>query len=110
MPPITMTRNSDVAWGLRLDGEDLVLRVGEVTPAQASALRQQSHGAWRLPTLLEAVSEGIGPEEIVGLVFLARRQAGEHVTYDAVADQVAAATEVVLDFGAEPAEDDSPEA
>ncbi len=110
MPPITMTRTADVVWGLRLDGEDLVLRLGEVTPAQASALRVQSHGAWRLPTLLEAVNGGIGPEEIAGLVFLARRQAGEQITYDAVADQVAQAAEVVLDFGVEPVEDDSPEA
>jgi hypothetical protein len=103
--------------------------------APAAALRTQSHGAWRLPTLFAAINEGIGPEELAGMVFLARRQHRQPVTYDqAVAeiDALAAAgatvvsifdrndaaamgaavagAEVVVDFTWDPNEEGSPEA
>lgn len=92
-----------IAWRLDVDDQSYELNAGEITPRQASALRLSSHGAWRVPTLLAAVWEGVGPEEVCGLVFLARRQAGEDVTYDAVVDQIDKSSSVRLDFGDAPA-------
>lgn len=99
----------EVAITITLDGEPQpTYRPADVSPAQASALRVQSHGAWRVPTLhlamFEADAEGnvgtlIGPEEIAGVVFLGRRQAGETVTYDAVCQRIAEAKVTIVDFG-----------
>lgn len=80
------------------DGETLGIDLGGITPAQAGALRQQSHGAWRVPTLLAACEEAVGPEELAGLVFIARRQAGETSTYDAVCASLPRSGDVVVQF------------
>lgn len=106
----TLTTNADILWRITLDGEPLELRPADVTVAQAAALRQQSHGAWRWPTLMAALDEAIGPEELAGMVFVARRQAGEDTTYDAVAAQIEGSSEVLLDFDPDPTSDADPEA
>lgn len=77
--------------GVRIGSEQLELRPSMIGVAAASALRTQSHGAWRVPTLFAAVLDGVGIEELAGLVFLARRQAAQPVTYDKVADEIDAA-------------------
>lgn len=104
---ITLTANPDLLWRLEVDGRPFEMRPGAITPAQASALRQHSRGAWRVPTLMDAVNEGgIGPEELVGLVFLAERQGAKVLTYEAVGELIAGAAEVRIDFNATPEVDD----
>lgn len=94
-----------------LDGASWRLDPGEITPALAGALRQQSHGAWRVPTLMAAADEGVGPEELAGLIFLARRQSGDiDITYDAVCAELTAGSNAVINFLAGDEETDSPEA
>lgn len=108
MPEITLTVDRETRWAVTLDGTRHELAPGCVSVAQASALRVQSHGAWRWPTLAGAVMEGeIGPEEIAALVFMARRQAGEDVTYDAVAAAFDQVEEVRIDLEAHAAEDEA---
>jgi len=80
------------------DGETLGIDLGGITPAQAGALRQQSHDAWRVVSLLDACAKGIGPEELAGLVFLARRQAGAEITYDAVCASLQRPGDAVVNF------------
>lgn len=83
---------------IRRGGEEHVLHLGEVTAAQAGALRQQSHGAWTVQRLLAVINEdGVGPEEVAGLLFLAQRQAGSDVSYDAIANGLTAG-DVEVDF------------
>lgn len=120
------------AIGIRVGAEQLVLRPEMLGVSHAAALRHQSHGAWRYPTLIDAVNEGVGPEEVAGLLFLARRQARQGATYDSVVAEIDAVTEgggtvglvydaesstaaaaraatIVIDFTWDP-EDGSPEA
>lgn len=96
-------------------GDEVLVLDLDISPALAGALRQQSHGAWRVPSLMAACTDvgGPGPEEVAGLLFLARRQSGDYViTYDAVAGSMSSATDVLVEFGTldEFEEPDSPEA
>lgn len=101
--PAEQTVDADPALvlAITLDGETWSLRPADVTVALASALRLQSHGAWRVPTLMSALEEGAGPEEIAAVVFLARRAAGEAVTYDAVAAGISGASHVAMEWRTE---------
>lgn len=96
---------------LTIGDEALVLDL-DITPTLAGALRQQSHGVWRVPTLLAACEEAVGPEEVAALVFLARRQAGDAATYDAVVGSLRSMRDVVVEFTTLDAieDPDSPEA
>lgn len=112
-PLLSMSTEDAARWRFIVDDRDPVeLRFGEITPAQAGALRQQSHGAWKVPTLLGSLGDGVGPEELNGLLFLAYRQAGADLSYDEVGQVVAEATRVdIVDASAESEdEDESPEA
>lgn len=98
-----------VLMKLSVDGEDLFLDAKGITPALASSLRMQSQGEWRVPTLMAAADDGIGPEELAGLLFLARRQNGDKdVTYREVQGLVPDLGEVVIEFvGAEDLDPDA---
>lgn len=114
-PIILTTAGASVMTITVDDAEPVTIRFGDITSAQASALRQQSHGAWRVPTLSAAVEEGIGPEELNGLLFLGHRQAGNwELSYSAIGEQLAQATtiriDVALDEPSDETADDDPEA
>lgn len=87
-----------------IEGEEVTLHVSDLTHADAAALRQQSHGAWRMPTLWGAIFEtdppSAGLEELAAVVFLARRQEGgdEKPTYDAIAATLTARSSVDARF------------
>ena len=105
---------TDVVIRITLDtGGPLELRPASITPSQASALRVQSHGTLTVPVLMRLCDDGIGPEELTGLVFLARRQAGDEATFDAVAAGINGATQAEVVFDVDGAvtldEADSPE-
>lgn len=110
--PIELTRGDTPPLSITVDdAEPVIVRFSEVKHSQAAALRQQSHGAWRITTLFEAANESIGPEELAGLLFLGRRQAGDDISYDAVAQQLDEADTVKLEFLTDDdAEADDPEA
>lgn len=112
MTELTTTDATDAAVSISIGADTFTLVPGDITPALAGALRQQSHGAWRVPTLMAAADEGIGPEELAGLLFLARRQSGDRdITYDAVCAEITASTQATITFGlATDLEADSPEA
>lgn len=88
----------DVVMKITVGGAEHLLRHMEISVALAAALRTQSHGAWRVPTLLRAADDGVGPEELAGLVFLARRQSGEDVTYDRACAELPVRGEAVIEF------------
>lgn len=90
-----------------LDGAEHTCRPHRVTPNVCKEFREQA--GWRVPELMRAVLEDggalCGPEEIAGLVFLARRGAGEQVDFDEVARSVNGGSTVVVDFTVEGAPD-----
>lgn len=91
-PTIVLTR----------DGTEHRLSLLDMTPALATDLRVQSGGAWRWTTLvLMAWEHGffmVGLEEFAPFEFVARRQAGEAVTYVAVAAAISGRSELDARF------------
>lgn len=93
---------ADQILAVTIDGERHELHVNDLTHADAAALRKSSHGAWRIPTLWQAIFETdpplLGLEEAGAVVFLARRQAGTGTSYDSISASLTARTELAAEF------------
>ena len=70
---------------IKVDGESFALRLGAVTAVDAGAVRAGS--GLPLNKLLAMLNDG-ELEAIAAVVFLSRRQAGEDVTWDEVAETI----------------------
>lgn len=80
-PRLPKNKPSDTAMRFRVDGVVYTLDRGEVTPKIERELFQQSK--MTMAQAFEALSGG-GMFGLAGLVFLARRQAGEAVAYERI--------------------------
>lgn len=99
----------DIAMTLTVDGVAYHLNPRELDHTTERALFAES--GLTLPQLMTAMSGGSGaPFMLAALVFLARRQRGDRVTYDEVASAIGYDTEVdvVLDAGGEGSAPEAP--
>lgn len=111
MAEITLNVDRETLWAVTLDGVRHELWPGRLSVAVCTALRLGSHGALTWPRVYGQIVDGeIGPEEIAALVFVARRQAGEPVAFDAVVAAFDKVDEVRLDFEAHRTDGDDEQA
>lgn len=91
-----------------VNGKRYTMRTSEMTARDAAMLRKQTGMSARL--LLSAAATDPDIDVIAAIVWLARRQTGEDVTFDEVASEIGYDLEIQL--AAEPAgeDPDSPEA
>lgn len=92
---------------VKVDGEPFTVRPNEVSAKMVGQLRRVT--GFSLQTLMAAAGEEPDLDVIAALVWLARRQTGENVNYDKVAE--ALTYESDIEPGDEPAPEDpnSPE-
>lgn len=94
---------------VNVDGTPYVCRPAEVTARIAGDLRRQSGLSVR--GVMAAAGEDPDLDTIASLVWIARRQAGEYVTWDEVADGITYTSDISSSDEAPTDEDpDSPEA
>lgn len=98
--------DNDLTMTLKVDGVSYPFRLSDVTAAVELELYQQS-GGLKLTQVIADVQEAPAGFHIAALVFLARRGAGDQVTFDEVAGSMGLSSEIEVDLGGE---DDSPEA
>lgn len=90
-----------------LDGKRHELNLEEITGRDAKEFREQTGMAFRRAvTMFVQSPDDVDLDTIAGIVWLARRQAGDQVTYDTVLGEINYTT----DFTAVSAEVDPPEA
>ena len=107
--PKPKTASGDITIALTVDGVVYHLNPRELDHTTERALFAES--GLTLPQLMTAMSGGSGaPFMLAALVFLARRQRGDRVTYDEVASAIGYDTEVdvVLDAGGEGSAPEAP--
>jgi hypothetical protein len=111
MPPHDYTTpkadTNELSMTLKVDGVAYPFRLSDVTAAIELELYQQS-GGLKLTQVITDVQDSPAGFHIAALVFLARRGAGDQVTFDEVASNMGLASNIEVDLDG--AEDDSPEA
>jgi len=110
MAPNDYTRpkaDDDLTMTIKVDGVGYPFRLSDVTAAIELELYQQS-GGLKLTQVITDVQEAPAGFHIAALVFLARRGAGDQVTFDEVASNMGLASDIEVDLGGD--EDDAPEA
>lgn len=109
MPPhdytTPKTDGTDLTMVLKVDGVQYPFRLSDVTAAIELELYQQS-GGLKLTQVIADVQEAPAGFHIAALVFLARRGAGDQVTFDEVAGSMGLASDIEVDLGGD---DDAPE-
>lgn len=93
---------------MKVNSKAYTMRLSELTAKDSAALRRQTGMSTRL--LLSAASTDPDLDTVAALVWLARRQAGDEVTFDDVAEEIG--YDADIESVEEPAEEDpdSPEA
>jgi hypothetical protein len=71
---------------IKVDGLTYVVRPGEVSAIDAAALRRAC--GFSLRSLLASAEEDPDLDTVAALVWLARRQRGEKVAFDAIAQEI----------------------
>lgn len=101
---------ADTSITVSIDGVEYVCRPSDVTAKMAGQLRKESGMSVR--AVMVAAADDPDLDVIAALVWLARRQTGEKVTWDEVADAITYDSEIGSAEGDAPDEDpeDSPEA
>lgn len=99
MPPPRprSAQNTGVTVTIKLDGTSYVLRPNEISALDAAALRRECGMSVR--GLLNAANDDPDLDVLAGLVWLARRQAGEEVTYTDVAQGITYDSDLDVDEG-----------
>jgi hypothetical protein len=109
MPPHDYTTpnndTNDLSMVLKVDGVKYPFHLSDVTAAIELELYQQS-GGLKLTQVIADVQEAPAGFHIAALVFLARRGAGDQVTFDEVASTMGLASDIEVDLGGD---DDAPE-
>lgn len=101
---------AEVKIVVKLDGEVHVLRPAEVNAKQSGMLRRQA--GMTLGGLMDAANENPDLDVVAMLVWLARLQAGDDVTFDEVAEAITFESDFAMGDDDDAPEEDptSPEA
>jgi hypothetical protein len=71
---------------IRMDGEEFTMRMSDLTARDSAALRQATGMSLRY--LLTAVGKDPDLDAVAAVVWMARRQRGDDVTFDEVANEI----------------------
>jgi hypothetical protein len=93
---------------IKVDGAVYTVRPGEVTANLVGQLRRVT--GFSLQGLMAAAGEDPDLDVIAALVWMARRQAGENVNYEKVADSISYESDIESQDEPEPEDPASPEA
>lgn len=98
----------DTTITIKIDGESYTVRPSEVTAKMAGQLRKQSGMSVR--SVMVAAGDDPDLDVVAALVWLARRQRGEKVTWDEVAEAITYDSDLQTDAEPEVEDESSPEA
>lgn len=101
------TETNDMSMTLKVDGVSYPFRLSDVSASIELELYQQTNGL-RLTQVISEIQSAPAGFHIAALVFLARRSAGDQVTFSEVADHMGLASNIEVELGTD--EDDHPEA
>jgi hypothetical protein len=93
---------------VKVDGEPYTVRPNDITANLVGQLRRVT--GFSLQALMQAAADAPDLDVIAGLVWLARRQRGENVNYEKVAESISYSSEIESADEPEPEDPNSPEA
>lgn len=102
------SKTDELTITVKVDGDPFTVRPNEVSAKMVGQLRRVT--GFSLQSLMAAAGEEPDLDVIAALVWLARRQQGENVSYDKIADSLTYESDIEPGDEPAPEDPDSPEA